>query len=139
MIDIYTSRWADKSLAHLRCQPVGISRGNPRWKLPYRYRVARWLAPDDETWQHEDWDDFAASYRRQLDELGPDAIMGRLARISEETGGAALVLLCFEEAPQDCHRGLLLDWLRERGVEVRELGAGDLPTRSDAPQRSLFD
>ncbi|PLS83216.1 MAG: hypothetical protein CYG60_22500 [Actinobacteria bacterium] len=106
--------------------------------MDYRYKLARELAPDDVTWQHEDWDDFAAAYRRQLEELGVEAIVARLRRIREEAGGAAPVLLCFEEAPQDCHRGLLLDWLRERGAEVRELRPGDLPQRPDAPQPSLF-
>ncbi len=135
---LFTSCWKNKELAGLACQPVQISRGRPRGALDFRYRVARWLAPDDETWQHEDWGDFAASYRRQLDELGPDAIMGRLARISEEAGGPALILLCFERNPDDCHRGLLASWLRERGVEVRELAPGDLPEREGVAEPRLF-
>lgn len=139
MIDIYTSRWADKSLAHLRCQPVGISRGVPRWKMPYRYKLVRELAPDDRTWAEEDWSRFGDEYRRQLEELGLEAIVGKLEKISKEAGGLPVVLTCFEKDPADCHRGLLASWLRENGVEIQELAPGDLPTRSDAPQRSLFD
>ncbi len=135
---LFTGRWQNKELAELECVPVGISRGAPRFPTGYRYKLARELAPGDRAWAEEDWGRFADEYRRQLEELGVEAIVGRLGRISEEAGGAALVLLCFEEAPQDCHRGLLLDWLRERGVEVRELSPGDLPQRPDSPQPRLF-
>jgi Protein of unknown function, DUF488 len=136
---LFTSRWANKDLVELECVPVGISRGTPRFPVPYRYRVARWLAPDDETWTTPDWTAFVASYRRQLDGLGVEAIAGGLARISEEAGGKPLCLLCFERDPGNCHRGLLVAWLREHGVEIRELEAGDLPQRQDVPQPALFE
>ncbi len=125
-------------MAHLHCQPVGISRGNPRFGTGYRYKKLIELAPSREAFAIEDWDAFSAVYRAGLEELGLEAIMGKLKRISEEAGGATPVLLCFEVSPDDCHRGLLSDWLREHGVEVRELRAGDLPQRPDAPQPSLF-
>ena len=72
----------------------------------------------------------------QLEAIGLDAIVGRLGRIAEEAGGLPLVLLCYEDLTkpgQWCHREHLSSWLRERGVEVRELGPGDLPPPSDAP------
>ena len=47
---LYTSRWQNKELADLECQPVGISRGIPRFKTGYRYRLLRDLAPDNATW-----------------------------------------------------------------------------------------
>lgn len=141
MIDqptLFTSFWSNKELADLECVPVGISWGVPRFPTGYRFRVARWLAPDDEAWRTPDWLAFIASYRGQLDGLGAETITDRLARISEETGGGALVLLCFERDPGDCHRGLLTAWLREHGVEIRELAPGDLPQRGDVPEPRLF-
>lgn len=135
---LFTSRWADRDLAHLACQPVGISRGVPRFKTGYRYKMARELAPNDTAWNAPAWEGFAAAYRQQLEEIGLEAIVGRLERISEEAGGQPLVLLCFESSPDDCHRGLLTAWLREQGITVRELQPGDLSQRPDAPELRLF-
>jgi uncharacterized protein YeaO (DUF488 family) len=137
-LELYTSRWANGELAHLACQPVGISRGNPRFGTGYRYKKLIELAPSREAFAIEDWDAFAAVYRAGLEKLGLNAIVGKLERISAEAGGLPLVLLCFEASPDDCHRGLLLDWLRERGVEVRELQPGDLPEREGALEPRLF-
>lgn len=138
MIELFTSKWANKTLAHLRCQPVGISRGTPRFPVPYRYRMARELVPSRETFGLEDREEFERAYVAGLERIGLEAIVGKLERIGRESGGAALVLLCFEREDQFCHRHLLRRWLRERGVEIRELKAGDLPQREDVAQRSLF-
>ncbi|MDQ3913250.1 MAG: DUF488 family protein [Actinomycetota bacterium] len=135
MIELFTSRWANKELAELRCQPVGISRGNPRFKTGFRYKQVRDLAPDDEAWAvADDEGAFRTSYIRQLEELGLDAILGRLARISPENGGVPLVLLCYEPAGEFCHRHVLSAWLRERGIEIRELQPGDLLRRPKTTQ-----
>jgi len=136
---LFTSRWANKELAELRCQPVGISRGTPRFRTGFRYKLARELAPDDETWALAvDKGAFRASYIRQLEGLGLEAILERLAGISQETGRLPLVLLCYESAGEFCHRHVLSAWLRGKGVEIGELEPGDLPQRPEAPQRRLF-
>ncbi len=137
-MEIYTSCWKNRELAGLACMPVQISRGRPRGALGFRYRVLRELAPDDRTWAEEDWSRFGDEYRRQLEELGVEAIVSRLETIGREAGGLPVTLLCFEEAQSDCHRGLLASWLRERGVEVRELQPGDLPEREGALEPRLF-
>src|SRR4028119_1130560 len=77
-VELFTSRWANKELAELRCQPVGISRGTPRFKTGFRYKLARELAPDDAAWALVDQEEaFRASYIRQLEGLGLDIILGR--------------------------------------------------------------
>jgi hypothetical protein len=71
--------------------------------------------------------------RRELD---------RLQRISRESGCVALVLLCYEDLQRPdvwCHRTMLCDWVNERGVEIKELEAGNLAKRQDAPQPALFE
>ena len=138
LIQLFTSRWANRELAHLACQPVGISRGNPRWPLPFTYRRLIELAPSREAFGLEDRDAFDAAYRAQLDALGIEPIMGKLEKISRESGGLPPVLLCFEADPADCHRGIAARWIRERGVEIRELAPGDLPERPGTPQLKLF-
>ena len=138
MIELYTSRWANKELAELGCVPVDISRGVPRFRTPYRYRLVRELAPDDAAWAREDEEGFAASYRRQLEGIGLDAIIARLARISGEHGGQPPVLLCYEREDQFCHRHVLRRWLRGHGVEITELQPGDLRQREDAADLRVF-
>ena len=140
-MDLFTSRWANRELAHLACRPVGISRGVPMSPLAYPYKLARWLAPSGATFALEDEGRFRESYRAQLEALGLDAILDRLGRIAEEAGGQPLVLLCYEDLTkpgQWCHRQHLSAFLLGRGVEIRELGPGDLPHRPDAPQQALF-
>jgi hypothetical protein len=95
---LFTSRWQNKKLAELGVVPVGISRGTPRFKLPYRYRMLRLLAPYREAFGIEDNEGFERTYLRQLEELGVEYIANRLRRISHEHGGRPLVLLCFEDA-----------------------------------------
>lgn len=136
---LFSSRWANKELAELECQPVGISRGIPRFGTGYRYRLARALAPDDEAWAHKgDEGAFRAAYLRQLEGLGLDAILRRLAGISREAGGMPLVLLCYDPPGEFCHPHVLSGWLRRRGMEIRELEPGNLPGRSEATEQRLF-
>lgn len=125
---LFTSRWADKTLARLDAVPVGISRGAPRWSLPYRYRTMRELAPSREVFGIEDPGEFAEAYRTGLDEIGVERIVSGLSRIAEEEGGKPLILLCWERPGEFCHRRVLSGWLHERtGVEVPELVPGVLP------------
>ncbi len=139
MVEIYTSRWANRELAHLRCQPVGISRGTPRFPLPYRFKLARELAPSRETFGLDDPREFEAAYRAQLEEIGLEAVLELLEGISGEAGGVPLVLLCYEPADQFCHRRVLAESLRAKtGIDVSELRAGDLPERPNVPQIRLF-
>jgi hypothetical protein len=137
--DLYTSRYASPLLKDAECVPVQTSRGALRWKLPYRYRRAMWLAPDNETWAlRGDQEGFKRSYLRQLEEIGAEEIVSRLAAIG---GGLPVVMLCFENvnAGEVCHRRYLADFIEERtGIVVPELAPGMIPERSDSPEPRLF-
>lgn len=136
---LFTSHWRSLELRALDAVPVSISRGRPRWSLPYRYRRYDELAPDDRTWAHEDLNEFERSYISQLEALGADTIMAGLRRISEQHGGKALCLLCWEKPGEFCHRRVLAAFIaRETGIMVPELEPGDVPQRLDALQPSLF-
>ena len=138
MTDIFTSHWRNAELADLDCVPVGISRGEPRWKLGFRYRRYPAPAPDDLTWQMEDLGEFEASYVRQLEALGAETILADLARIA---GDRPAIMLCWERPDEPFyHRWVLGHWLHARaGIEVPELRPGDVPRRPDSPQVSLFE
>ena len=141
---LFTSRWTSPLLHDLGAACVGISRGVPRWPLPYRYKLLRQLAPSREAFAIKDRDEFCRAYLGGLDMLGVDRIMADLAKIAREgeVGHKPLVLLCWEDVfdpEQRCHRRLLAGWLHEHlGVEVPELVAGALPRASPTDQATLF-
>jgi hypothetical protein len=132
----YTSHWGSLLLPHVAAVIVAISRGKPRWKLPFRYRRFDELAPSNATWQLEDTGEFERSYVGQLEELGAEAILARLRQIGD---GRPVVLLCWEKPGETCHRRWLADFLqREAGMHVPELAAGMLLEREGVPEPRLF-
>lgn len=138
MVELYTSRWANRGLERLPLVPVGISRGVPRFPLRYRYRRLPDLYPDGWMLGIEDDSRFERVYVAKLDRLGVDRIGAQLRTISEEEGGCPLCLLCFEADPADCHRGTFARWWTDKtGEPVKELRCGSSHKRQD-PQPRLF-
>jgi hypothetical protein len=137
-LELYTSRWANRELAHLDVVPVGISRGVPRWRTPYRYKLLRLLAPSREAFGISEPQEFERAYRAGLEKIGLEGIVSELWRISEEHGGRPLVMLCWERPGEFCHRRVLADWIEKNvGVEVPELVPGMIQA-DDPAQERLF-
>lgn len=136
---LFTSHYRSKLLADADAQAVAISRGVPRWPLPFSYRRLLALAPSRETFALDDPAEFERAYLAGLDALGPDRVVHDLRRVS---GGKAAILLCWEDLSkpgQWCHRMTLASWLRDRlGVDVPELQPGDLGSQEHRFQQSLF-
>jgi hypothetical protein len=121
---LYTSRWQNKKLADMGMVPVGISRGTPRFKLPYCHWLLRLLTPTRETLGIEDTEEVLRSYLDYLEELSITYIGNRPAAISHEHGSRPLALLCYEDthAGETFHRRTFADWWKEQaGQEVLEL------------------
>jgi hypothetical protein len=138
-VELFTSRWQNRDLAHLDCTPLGISRGLPRWKLPYRYRMMRSLAPSREAFAIEDAAEFERVYVAGLEEIGVERIVAEIGRISAEEGGRPLALLCYEEDPSQCHRGAFARWFcKKTGYRIRELKADMITTVTLPDQDALF-
>jgi hypothetical protein len=137
-IEIYTSHWRSSLLKDVDAQIVSISRGEPRWRLPFAYRRVRELAPDDRTWRQNGEEEFTAAYLDQLNRIGADTILERLEK--EVDGGRPCVLLCWEKPHEPfCHRWLLARYIeREPGIVVPELQPGMLSRRATT-QPPLFD
>lgn len=133
---IYTSRYANGDLADLDLVKVGITIGNPRFKLPYEREHLRLLAPARHVFRIGDQEEFRQAFEAQLAETGVEVIRRRLLDISEAHDGRDLVLLCFEDLTKPglyCHRTHFADfWQDQTGAEVKELAL--LP----APQGSLL-
>jgi uncharacterized protein DUF488 len=134
---IYTSHWRSPLLEDADAVIVSISRGQPRWRLPFRYRRLPELAPDDATWAQEDEEAFEGSYLDQLAKLGAERIVADLERIA---AGHPIILLCWERPHEEiCHRWALARFIeQEAGIVVPELSAGMVGKRPDA-QPVLFD
>lgn len=109
-IEVYTSHWRNRELADLDATIISISRGEPRWRLPFSYRRLRSLAPNDEAWAQEDRRSFEQAYLDQLDALGAEKILEEIRRIA---GGRAALLTCWERAGAEyCHRWTLARWIQ---------------------------
>jgi hypothetical protein len=127
---LYTSRYQNKGIAQSDLIPVGITLGNPRFKLGFVVaKNLRLLAPPREIFRLPN-DEFVARFRARLDEIGVGQIGAALADISTKNGGGDLVLLCFEDVflsdtrKNFCHRRVFAQWWQEKtGEEVAELGA----------------
>jgi hypothetical protein len=137
VVELYTSHWRNGELGDLAAVSVSISRGRPRWSLPFSYRRYDELAPSDATWALEDLGEFERSYLRQLEELGAGAILERLEWIG---GGKPCICLCWERPHEEfCHRWVLARYIeQETGIVVPELEPSDLPQREGAAEMRLF-
>jgi len=139
VVELYTSRWANRELSRLPVVPVGISRGTPRFPVPYTYRLARLLAPSRETFALRNDAAFEQSYLFGLEEIGVDRIADLLTKISAEEGSMPLALLCYEADPADCHRSMFAHWWFEQtGQVVEELqrcGSSQAKPRRAAQER----
>ena len=141
-MELYTSRWANRDLVHLDVVPVGISRGVPRWPLPYRYKLLRLLAPSRKAFALQDLVEFEQAYLAGLEKIGAEKIAQALLKISHEHGGKPLALLCYENTHDGdtCHRRMFADWWKEQtGQEVPELDDGVEVKRRPVIQETLFE
>jgi hypothetical protein len=137
---IYTSYWGNPELPRINATTVAISRGKPRWRLPFTYRVLGLLAPSKEVFAMEDMEKFETAYVAGLEEIGAERIAAELGRISDQNGGKPLVLLCFEPIGVPCHRLVFGEWWKEKtGQQAPELLPGMVPLSEDMPaQEALF-
>ena len=89
---VSTGERSNKELADLYCQPVGISRGILRFRVPYRFRLMRELAPSRKTFGLGNQREFELSYIEGLEKIELDSIIAKLVRIGQEAGRLPLKL-----------------------------------------------
>jgi hypothetical protein len=143
MAVLRTSYWGNRHLAgRIDVVPVGISRGTPKFPVPYRYRMCRLLAPSRDTFALESDEEFNHAYIAGLEAIGVERIRRALDAISGEEGGRVLCLLCWEPltgpkaAP--CHRRTFgLWWFDQTGECVPELAADSATLPLPLPRRQL--
>ncbi|MFJ7489706.1 hypothetical protein ACIQZB_00345 [Streptomyces sp. NPDC097727] len=122
--------------------PIRTTAGAPRWSLGYQLAGhAKLITPTRELLAANLPEDaYEFSYRRILNGHGIDRIHAELATLAARTGGARLVLLCFDKMnkPENwCHRRMLAAyWLEQTGDEIPELGVNCFENGAD--QGSLW-
>jgi hypothetical protein len=122
-VKLYTASYARYRAEH--GAPVVASLLVPKWIEGGKDWPRLWAATPRWSYFKAGPADFTAAYLAQLDRYGPEAIARRLAEISREAFTEPqdrLVLLCWEQSWDDCHRQLFADWLLARtGEAVTEI------------------
>jgi len=101
---------------------VGITRGNPRWPLPYPLVTnLRQLAPTGDMLHMEDRFMFEEVYHDRLEHLGAGGVRKLLEGVAKQANNERLCLLCYEDLTKPglwCHRRLFANWWLENTGEV---------------------
>jgi hypothetical protein len=126
-VTIWTSRYANRNLAHLPVSPIVASIGYPRFRLAYRPTGRAMLLMPTREMLSLDPDRFAEMYLQRLEQAGVDRIRAELREQSDPRLGPPCVL-CFEwlfTGPPDrhfCHRRLFAAyWQDKTGEPVLEV------------------
>jgi hypothetical protein len=109
---MFTSCFARLKTISAGLEPVGISRGIPRW---FKGRRELRLAPSWAMLQQMTKAEYDDHFARLLAKLDPRELYDSL--------GANAVLLCWEAPGVRCHRRRAAEWFEESlGVKVPEVG-----------------
>lgn len=142
-LDLATSRYqAATAIEESGRLPVGITKGRPRWRLPYDLagNIRRLGAVGPGEFTEKDRDRFAALYRSRMDDIGIDKVRMLLQAAAGDHD--RLVLLCYEDVHKPgewCHRRIFAEWYEEQtGDAVPELPPAPPKPRKGPPMASLF-
>lgn len=122
---LYTSRYSNPTLFDKNIVKVGVTRGLPKWNLPYELsgNIIE-LAPPGYLFSETDRERFTPQFFKHLDRIGKSNILELLKRYGygevEE-----MALLCYEDVRNPgewCHRLVCGEWIENRlGIHVEEL------------------
>ncbi len=122
---IWTSRYSNKELISDKYYPVGISIGQPKFRLGYELREQCYSLAPKGYMLNMSPDRFKPAYYEKLEGIGAEKIVGIVNRLDEraQSEGKELVLLCFEDVrvPGEwCHRTVFAEWWAENTGELIE-------------------
>ena len=145
---IATARYQDKKIDLDKHLPIGTTCYNPRFKVHYKYTMAKAMAPSKELlFGKLKKVAFEKAYKKQLD-ANKEAIAEKLAELSEQAQGLAkprkILLLCFCDLTDCtyCHRIALGKWLTLRmGLKVPEFTQPAMAkeVEEDHPGAAIWD
>lgn len=122
---IWVSRYSNKELQNGNYYPVGISIGQPKFKLGYELREQCYSLAPKGYMLRMDIESFKKAYYEKLEGIGTEKIISMVNRLDEkaQNEGKDLVLLCYEDVrvPADwCHRTIFAEWWAEQTGELIE-------------------
>lgn len=120
---IWTSRYRNKELQNGNYYPVGISIGQPKFRLGYEIREQCYSLAPKGYMLRMDIESFKQAYYEKLEGIGKEKIINMVTRLDEKarSEGKELVLLCFEDVRVEgdwCHRSIFAEWWVENVGEI---------------------
>jgi hypothetical protein len=137
---IYTSRYQNPALRDGNYTVVGVTRGAPKFPLPYTLSGnIMEIAPPGWLFNEYDREVFTRKYRQNIEKIGVKRIFNILHRY--EALGKDVVLCCYEDVRKPgewCHRQVFAEWWLDKTGEIIEelpdpsdIGGGKKKTRSE--------
>ncbi len=159
---IWISRYSNKELQNGNYYPVGISIGQPKFRLGYELREQCYSLAPKGYMLKMNIESFKQAYYEKLEGIGKEKIINIVTRLDEKarSEGKELVLLCFEDVRVEgdwCHRSIFAEWWAENtGELIEELHdpsepkvkkpktaekkvENKKPAQEEAKQMSIFD
>lgn len=138
---IWISRYSNKELPNGNYYPVGISIGQPRFRLEYELREQCYSLAPKGYMLNMDIERFRPAYYEKLEGIGTEKIISMVTRLDEKarSEGKELVLLCFEDVriPEDwCHRTVFAEWWAEHTGEIIKELPDPTPPKEKKPVKT---
>lgn len=138
---IWTSRYSNKELQNGNYYPVGISIGQPKYRLGYELREQCYSLAPKGYMLNMDIERFKEAYYEKLESIGTEKIINMVTRLDEKarSEGKELVLLCFEDVRVEsdwCHRTIFAEWWAENMGEIIEELPDPTPPKEKKPAKT---
>ena len=101
---------------------ISIAHHPPRgWAGPQDNGLApaEWLLAGYKN--NHDWEWYAQAYKHGLTAVDLVGIAEVWLKSAKESGRKGIIFCCYEKDNQKCHRSLLMEMMREKGLEVAEI------------------
>ena len=101
---------------------ISIAQHPPRgWAGPQDNGLApaEWLLAGYQN--NHDWEWYAQAYKHGLTAVDLVGIADTWLHFAKESGGKGIIFCCYEKNNEKCHRSLLMEMMREKGLNVAEL------------------
>lgn len=101
---------------------ISIAQYPPRgWAGPQDNGLApaEWLLAGYQ--KSHDWEWYTQAYKHGLETVDLAGIAKTWLWRAESLGKKGIIFCCYEKNNEKCHRGLLMEMMREKGIDVAEL------------------
>lgn len=124
---LYTSYFAKLKTIPKDITRIVITRFPPKWlpidKIDNMYLIKE-FSPYQETLldykNTGNWDKYVIRFKDQMNtDIKMQELLNKMLKSLQN--GKEYVLLCYEKDYEHCHRSLLAEWFRDKGIECKEI------------------